>query len=38
LNWRSNWFKGVYFLAKSLKAGIVAIQQLPVNQDTKSDL
>jgi hypothetical protein len=30
----SNWLKGVYFLAKSLKAGIVAIHQLPVNEDT----
>jgi hypothetical protein len=30
----SNWLKGVYFLAKCLKAGIVAIHQLPVNEDT----
>lgn len=30
----SNWLKGVYFLAKSLKAGIVVIHQLPVNEDT----
>ena len=30
----SNWLKGVYFLADFLKVGIVAIHQLPVNQDT----
>jgi hypothetical protein len=30
----SNWLTGVYFLAKSLKAGIIVIHQLPVNEDT----
>ncbi|MFM7714719.1 MAG: hypothetical protein ACKO7A_19040, partial [Microcystis sp.] len=30
----SNWLKGVYFLADFLKVGIVAIHQLPVNEDT----
>jgi hypothetical protein len=30
----SNWLKGVYFLADFLKTAIVAIHQLPVNQDT----
>jgi len=30
----SNWLKGVYFLADSLKTAIVAIHQLPVNNDT----
>ena len=29
-----NWLKGVYFLADSLKTAIVAIHQLPVNNDT----
>ena len=30
----SNWLKGVYFLADFLKTAIVAIHQLPVNEDT----
>jgi hypothetical protein len=30
----SNWLTGVYFLAKSLKAGIIVIHQLPVIEDT----
>ncbi len=30
----SNWLTGVYFLAKSLKAGIIVIHQLPVIDDT----
>jgi hypothetical protein len=30
----SNWLTGVYFLAKSLKSGIIVIHQLPVNEDT----
>ena len=29
-----SWEKGVYFLPSILKAGIVAIHQLPVNEDT----
>jgi hypothetical protein len=29
-----NWLKGVYFLADFLKTAIVAIHQLPVNEDT----
>jgi hypothetical protein len=30
----NNWVKGVYFLPLIFKAGIVAIHQLPVNEDT----
>jgi hypothetical protein len=30
----SNWLKGVYFLADFLKTALVAIHQLPVNEDT----
>jgi hypothetical protein len=30
----NNWTKGVYILPSTLKAGIVAIHQLPVNEDT----
>lgn len=29
---KENWQKGVYFLPKAWKTGIVAIHQLPVNR------
>lgn len=30
----NNWVQGVYFLPSILKAGIIAIHQLPINEDT----